>query len=50
MNQFEARKIITMNLTVFASTELAKMEQEGMFVQAGVKEKLSEVRILSRES
>lgn len=46
LNQFEARKIITMNLTVFASTELAKMEQEGMFVQAGVKGKLSEVRIL----
>ena len=29
-----------------ASTELAKMEQEGMFVQAGIKEKISEVRIL----
>ncbi len=46
LNQFSASKIITMNLTVFASTELAKMEQEGMFVQAGIKEKISEVRIL----
>lgn len=46
LNQFEATKIITMNLTVFAGTELANMEKQGVFVQAGIKEKMSEVRIL----
>lgn len=46
LNQFDARKIITMNLTVFASTEIAQMEKEGRFVQAGLREKISELRIL----
>lgn len=46
LNQFDVRKIITMNLTVFDSTEIAQMEKEGRFVQAGLREKISELRIL----
>lgn len=46
LNQFDARKIITMNLTIFDSTEIAQMEKEGRFVQAGLREKLSELRVL----
>ena len=46
LNQFETRKIITMNLTVFHGTEIAEMEQEGKFTQAGREEKMMELRIL----
>lgn len=35
-----------MNLTIFDSTEIAQMEKEGRFVQAGLREKLSELRVL----
>lgn len=46
LNQFAAQKIITMNLTVFDSTEISRMEKEGKFVQAERDEKLLEMRIL----
>ncbi len=46
LNQFETRKIITMNLTVFHGTEIAELEREGKFKQAGTREKVEEVRTL----
>ncbi len=46
LDQFETRKIITMNLTVFHGTKIADLEREGRFVQAGIQEKVEEIRIL----
>lgn len=46
LNHFMPEKIITMNLTVFEMTELAKMVQEGIFVQASTQEKLLELKHL----
>lgn len=46
VNQFQSRKIVTMNLTVFNSTPLAAMEREGLFTQASNAERLEELRRL----
>lgn len=46
LNQFAAKKIITMNLTVFDGTEISRLEKEGKFVQAKGNEKLLEIRTL----
>lgn len=46
LNQFDSYKIVTMNLTVFEMTELAKMVQEKEFVQANSNEKILEIKTL----
>lgn len=46
LNQLKPRKIITMNLTVFQGTELARLVKEGKFVEASVKEKMREIKSL----
>ena len=46
LNLLKPRKIITMNLTVFQGTELARLVKEGKFVEAGVKEKMREIKSL----
>lgn len=46
LNQFDSYKIVTMNLTVFEMTELAKMEKNGAFVQADTNEKILEIKTL----
>lgn len=46
LNQFHSYKIVTMNLTVFEMTELAKMVQRKEFVQANSNEKILEVKTL----
>lgn len=46
LNQFHANKIVTMNLTVFDLTPLAKMEKNGIFSQADTNEKVLEIRTL----
>ena len=46
LNQLKPRKIITMNLTVFQGTELASLVKEGKFAEAGVKEKIREIKSL----
>lgn len=46
LNQLKLRKIITMNLTVFQGTELASLVKEGKFAEAGVKEKMREIKSL----
>lgn len=46
LNQLKPRKIITMNLTVFQGTELASLVKEGKFAEAGVKEKMREIKSL----
>lgn len=46
VNQFQSRKIVTMNLTVFNSTPLAIMEREGLFTQATNAERQQELRLL----
>lgn len=46
LNQFDSYKIVTMNLTVFEMTELAKMVQNKEFVQADTNEKLLEIKTL----
>ena len=46
LNQFETRKIITMNLTVFHGTEIADLEHAGKFEQAGTQEKKKEIQRL----
>lgn len=46
LNQLKPRKIITMNLTVFQGTELARLVKEGEFAEAGVKEKIQEIKSL----
>lgn len=47
--RFAAAKIITMNLTVFALTELAEMVKEGRFTEATTREKLKELKTLITE-
>lgn len=49
LNQFVPAKIITMNLTVFALTELAEMVKEGRFTEATTREKLQELKTLITE-
>ena len=49
LNQFVPAKIITMNLTVFALTELAEMVKEGRFTEATTREKLQELKTLIKE-
>ena len=46
LNQLKPRKIITMNLTVFQGTELASLVKEWKFAEAGVKEKMREIKSL----
>lgn len=46
LNQLKPRKIIAMNLTVFQGTELASLVKEGKFAEAGVKEKIREIKSL----
>ena len=49
LNQFVPAKIITMNLTVFALTELAEMVKGGRFTEATTREKLQELKTLITE-
>lgn len=49
LNQFVPAKIITMNLTVFALTELAEMVKERRFTEAATQEKLQELKTLITE-
>lgn len=49
LNQFVPAKIITMNLTVFALTELAEMVKERKFTEAATQEKLQELKTLITE-
>ena len=46
LNQFNSYKIVTMNLTVFELTELAKMVKKGEFTQADTNEKVLEIKTL----
>lgn len=46
LNQFNSNKIVTMNLTIFETTELSEMVKNGTFIPAGLNEKLDEVRTL----
>lgn len=46
LNQFDSNKIITMNLTIFATTELSEMTKNGSFIPAGSDEKLEEIKTL----
>ena len=46
LNQFDSRKIITMNLTVFEGTEMAEMAEKGEFTPPGRGERLLEVKTL----
>lgn len=46
LNKFDSYKIVTMNLTVFEMTELAKMARNGEFVQADTNEKILEIKTL----
>lgn len=46
LNQFDSYKIVTMNLTVFEMTELAKMVKNGEFIQADTNEKILEIKTL----
>lgn len=46
LNQFDSKKIVTMNLTVFETTKLAKMVEAGEFVTASALEKRDELRVL----
>lgn len=46
LNQFDTKKIITMNLTVFEGTELAEMAEKGDFTPPGRSERLEEVKNL----
>lgn len=46
LNQLNPRKIITMNLTVFQGTELAHLVEKQEFVEAGVREKRDEIKVL----
>ena len=46
LNQLNPRKIITMNLTIFQGTELAHLVEKQEFVEAGVREKRDEIKVL----
>lgn len=46
LNQFQSYRIVTMNLTVFETTELSKMVKNGQFIQANSNEKLLEIKTL----
>lgn len=46
LNQFDSNKIVTMNLTIFETTELSEMTKNGIFIPAGPDEKLEEVKTL----
>lgn len=46
LNQFQSYRIVTMNLTVFDSTEIAIQEARGEFVQASRSEKAEELETL----
>ena len=46
LNQFDSNKIVTMNLTIFETTELAEKVAEGAFIPAGLTEKLEEIYAL----
>lgn len=46
LNQFHSYKIVTMNLTVFEMTELAKMVKNNEFTQADTNEKVLEIKTL----
>lgn len=46
LNQLNPKKIITMNLTVFQGTELAHLVEKQEFVEAGVREKRDEIKVL----
>jgi len=46
LNQFDSNKIITMNLTIFETTELSEMTKNGSFIPAGTGEKLEEIKTL----
>lgn len=46
VNQFKSNKIVTMNLTLFDSTELAAMASRGEFVEATNAERVDEIRTL----
>lgn len=46
LNQFDSKKIVTMNLTIFETTELAEKVASGEFITATASEKLEEIRTL----
>ena len=46
INQFETRKVITMNLVVMERSELSTIAERKEFISAGRKERLLEVKIL----
>ncbi len=46
LNQFDSNKIVTMNLTIFETTELSEMANNRSFIPAGTKEKLEEIKTL----
>ncbi|XCP84830.1 radical SAM protein [Roseburia hominis] len=46
LNQFDSSKIVTMNLTIFETTELSEMTKNGTFIPAGSEEKLEELKTL----
>lgn len=46
LNQLNPRKIITMNLTIFQGTELAHLVEKQEFVEADVREKRDEIKVL----
>jgi len=46
INQFTTSKVITMNLTVIAGTELSSMVKRGEFIQADGRERLLEIKTL----
>ena len=46
INQFQTRKVITMSLIIFDRTDLAKMVEEGRFIQPSRNERLLEIKTL----
>lgn len=46
LNQFDSNKIVTMNLTIFETTELAEKTANGTFIPASAREKLEEIKTL----
>lgn len=49
INEFQTRKIITMNLMLFESTELKNIIDRGEFIQASRTERLTEIKTLLEE-
>lgn len=49
LNQFHARRLITMNLTIFQGTKLSQMTRSGDYIPANKNEKLLEIKTLLEE-